>query len=189
MLSLSRSLGAFRDSEEGSRIIKHPSGYTRLTAEKYTAHRQKGQGLCCRRNLSQASHCKRIEKWTTGKSAMHRSIGILNCSLRAVRSKSWRSFCFWGFPKTLLTCWQSATVDCKICIWFSLKHTWISDFWKFGKQAPLENNRYSEGPVWVICFLEIRGSMASVFVLLETFNRKGAAALGNFPCATAASEN
>ena len=38
-------------------------------------------------------------------------------------------------------------------------------------------------------FLEIRGSMASVFVLLETFNRKGAAALGNFPCATAASEN
>jgi hypothetical protein len=31
--------------------------------------------------------------------------------------------------------------------------------------------------------------MASVFVLLETFNRKGAAALGNFPCATAASEN
>ena len=31
--------------------------------------------------------------------------------------------------------------------------------------------------------------MASVFVLQETFNRKGAAALGNFPCATAASEN
>ena len=37
-------------------------GYSRLTTEKYTAHRQKGQGLCCRRNLSQASHCKRIEK-------------------------------------------------------------------------------------------------------------------------------
>jgi hypothetical protein len=27
--------------------------------------------------------------------------------------------------------------------------------------------------------------MASVFVLLEAFNRKGAAALGFFPCATA----
>uniref|UniRef100_UPI003FEE8ED4 hypothetical protein n=1 Tax=Gemmiger formicilis TaxID=745368 RepID=UPI003FEE8ED4 len=35
------------------------------------------------------------------------------------------------------------------------------------------------------CFLEIRGSMASVFVLLEAFNRKEAAALGFFPCATA----
>jgi hypothetical protein len=45
MLSLSRSLGAFRDSEEGSRIIKHPSGYTRLTTEKYTAHRQKVKGF------------------------------------------------------------------------------------------------------------------------------------------------
>jgi len=33
--------------------------------------------------------------------------------------------------------------------------------------------------------LEIRGSMASVFVLLEAFNRKEAAALGFFPCATA----
>ena len=29
--------------------------------------------------------------------------------------------------------------------------------------------------------------MASVFVLLEAFNRKGAAALGFFPCATASS--
>ena len=45
MLSLSRSLGAFRDSEEGSRIIKHPSGYTWLTTEKYTAHRQKVKGF------------------------------------------------------------------------------------------------------------------------------------------------
>ena len=37
----------------------------------------------------------------------------------------------------------------------------------------------------MICFLEIRGSMASVFVLLEAFTRKEAAALGFFPCATA----
>ena len=33
--------------------------------------------------------------------------------------------------------------------------------------------------------LEIKGPMASVFVLLEAFNRKEAAALGFFPCATA----
>ena len=87
---------------------------------------------------------------------------------------------FWGLSQTLLTCWQSATVDCKICIWFSLKHTGISDFWKIGKQAPLKNNCYSEGPVCVICFLKIRGSMASVLVLLETFIRKMAATLA-FP--------
>ena len=31
--------------------------------------------------------------------------------------------------------------------------------------------------------------MASVFVLLEAFNRKEAAALGFFPCATASSAN
>ena len=33
--------------------------------------------------------------------------------------------------------------------------------------------------------MEIRGSMAIVFALLEAFNRKEAAALGFFPCATA----
>ena len=35
---------------------------------------------------------------------------------------------FWGLSQTLLTFWQSATADCKICILFSLKHTGISDF-------------------------------------------------------------
>ena len=44
------------------------------------------------------------------------TIGISSVSLPAARSKFWLSFCSWGFPKTLLICWQSATVDCKICI-------------------------------------------------------------------------
>ena len=137
MLSLSRSLGAFRDSEEGSRIIKHPGSYAQLTAEKCTVHRQKGQGLCCRRNLSQTRHCKRIEKWTTGKSAMHRSIGILNCSLRAVRSKFWRSFCFGAFPNIAhpLAKYNSRLQNLHLIQPKEYRNFWFLKNWKTGSSG------------------------------------------------------
>ena len=64
------------------------------------------------------------------------------------KSQSPGRLLFLGFPKTVLTCWQSATVDCKICILIQPKaYLNFLIFLKNWKTGSSENNRYSEGPV------------------------------------------